>query len=199
MNRDLPWFPFYARDWLLSRTVRLLTYEQKGVYIDLLANAWDWGGDGEPCLPNDPRALAQLLGLQYPQRWRKVAQPLIDQCFVEREGRLYNDKLSHVWEVQTAKRAIAAMAGRASAEKRKGNVRSTAGATPGQRTLPGRSPPVAADGQRTVSERSTENQPLQSQTQSQRPFPQTPLPNPLAASVGAALQRATDARRDRDR
>lgn len=36
----LVWFPFFPDRWLLSRSVRLMTLEQRGVYVELLCHAW---------------------------------------------------------------------------------------------------------------------------------------------------------------
>src|SRR5271155_1931542 len=36
-----PAFQFYAKDWRSSPNVRMMTREERGLYIDLLALAWD--------------------------------------------------------------------------------------------------------------------------------------------------------------
>jgi uncharacterized protein YdaU (DUF1376 family) len=51
----LPWFPFYAADWLADEKVQLMTAEQRGAYIHLLAYQWREGS-----VPADPLHLAQL-------------------------------------------------------------------------------------------------------------------------------------------
>src|SRR5215475_14427075 len=40
----LPWFKFFATDWLTDLPVRLMSSRQKGWYIDLLCWAWQEGG-----------------------------------------------------------------------------------------------------------------------------------------------------------
>ena len=52
---NAPWFKFFPSDWLLSRTVRLMTAEQRGIYIQLLCEQW-YGANG---LPSDEKALIQ--------------------------------------------------------------------------------------------------------------------------------------------
>lgn len=55
----LPWFAFYARDWLASSTVARLTLEEEGAFIRLLAHGWEMDG-----IPADRRELATLLRLK---------------------------------------------------------------------------------------------------------------------------------------
>lgn len=57
MTDRLPWFPFYAGDWLADLKVRMLTTAQRGVYADLLAFQWREG-----VVPNDGPGLAAMLG-----------------------------------------------------------------------------------------------------------------------------------------
>lgn len=109
MSDRFPWFPFYAADWRLSRSVRAMTPEQRGGYVELLCVAWDDGLE-EPSLPTDDAALAKLSELGA-KRWAKVGAA-IRACFYERDGRLYNEKLSKVWEIQRARYELKSMAGR---------------------------------------------------------------------------------------
>jgi uncharacterized protein YdaU (DUF1376 family) len=51
-----PYFKFFVDDWRAGTTE--LTYEQKGLYIDLLCLMWD----RKSGLPNDPAEIAKLLG-----------------------------------------------------------------------------------------------------------------------------------------
>lgn len=51
----LPWFKFYASDWISDGHVRTMTSRQKGWYIDLLCYAWQEGG-----LPDSLPALRTL-------------------------------------------------------------------------------------------------------------------------------------------
>lgn len=55
MSEKLPWFKFYASDWISDARVRAMTSRQKGWYIDLMAYAWQEGG-----LPDDPKVLMVL-------------------------------------------------------------------------------------------------------------------------------------------
>ena len=52
-----PAFQFYARDWISSQRVSLMTLEAEGAYIRLLSYCWLHGS-----IPADPDKLAQLIG-----------------------------------------------------------------------------------------------------------------------------------------
>lgn len=53
----IPYFPFYPDDWLSSPRVMTMTYEQRGLYIHLLAMGWKLDGCS---IPNDPALLRRL-------------------------------------------------------------------------------------------------------------------------------------------
>jgi uncharacterized protein YdaU (DUF1376 family) len=55
-----PAFQFYAKDWLASRQVKMMSPEQRGYYIQLLAEAWDSKEPGT--LPVDVEDLWFLAG-----------------------------------------------------------------------------------------------------------------------------------------
>lgn len=109
-SNRFPWFPLYVGDWRMSETVRAMSYEQRGVYLELLCIAWGDGAE-HPTLPANPAALARLTALG--SRWAKIGAPIVAQCFEEHDGRLTNPKLSHVWDVQRARYELKAVAGRA--------------------------------------------------------------------------------------
>ncbi len=115
MTAELHWFPFFVKDWLSSPARMAMLPEQRGAYFDLLAIAWG-NGEQEPFLPNDDATLSALSGLG--RRWRKLG-PLVRAQFTDRDGCLYNAKLSSVWFKQHDKheRAVqrAAAGGRAKA------------------------------------------------------------------------------------
>lgn len=138
MSDRFPWFPFYVADWRLSRAVRQMTYEQRGMYHELLCVAW---GDGteSPYLINDGDWLSKELGISL-ARWRKIGGPIV-ACFeAETTGRLVSARLTKAWEIQRAKYDLAKKAGLASADRRRNesinartNARSTGVASPLER------------------------------------------------------------------
>lgn len=115
MADRFPWYPHYVADWRLSRSVRQMTYEQRGMYRELMDVAW---GDGtvEPCLTDDDAWIAKELGVPL-ARWKKVG-PAIRACWEARGGKLYNPRLSKAWEIQRAKYDLKVKAGKESAKKR---------------------------------------------------------------------------------
>lgn len=105
-KRDRNPFPsmhFYPDRWLSGRATRMMTPEQKGGFMDLLAHAWD--GD-EPCtLPDDPTLLAQLSGLGA-KRWQ-AAGALIRAQFAtvpDLPGRIRNSQQFEIYCRQIIKR-----------------------------------------------------------------------------------------------
>jgi hypothetical protein len=116
-ENTLHWFPFFAKDWLSSPARMAMSPAQRGAYIDLLAFAWG-NGDAEPCLDPDPLILAGLSGLG--RDWKRLS-PLILAQFKERDGLLYNAKLSSVWRDQQAKHHTAVERGRTGGQKKAAN------------------------------------------------------------------------------
>lgn len=106
---DLHWFPMYSEKWLGSAAINQMLPEQEGAYCRLLNVMWLAAGDGEPHLPTDDDALAQMSRLG--KRWKKLG-PLIRAQFNERDGLLYNTRLSEVWREQQLRHAKAVERGR---------------------------------------------------------------------------------------
>jgi uncharacterized protein YdaU (DUF1376 family) len=111
---DLHWFPFYPKDWLSGAGVQMMQPEQRGAFIQLLALAWG-EGDETPSLPSDDEALASLSGLG--ARWRKLGA-IVRKQFTEDRGRLYNAKLSEIWNESQIKHEKAVERGNKSAKAR---------------------------------------------------------------------------------
>jgi uncharacterized protein YdaU (DUF1376 family) len=74
MKGPSPAFQFYPKDWLSDARVKAMTFEEKGVYIDLLSVYWIEDG-----LPTDPARLSRLLGIEA-KRFARV-WPAIAACF----------------------------------------------------------------------------------------------------------------------
>jgi uncharacterized protein YdaU (DUF1376 family) len=162
-TEQFPWFPMYAADWQISHSVRAMTREQRGFFIDLLTLMWDKGQE-EPSLPADPADLRQLMSSPAAE-WRRCA-PTVLACFTERDGRLYNARLSSVWDIQRSKRDL--LSGR------------------GQRGAAARWHP---DSNAQASDKQSLGNSNQTQSQ-RRAVPvqgRTPLAAPLAALVPSAI------------
>jgi uncharacterized protein YdaU (DUF1376 family) len=89
--KNAPAFQFYARDWLADAEVRLLTLEQRGAYIDLLAYCWERDG-----LPTDAEKLRKLIGATSKEAARVL--PAVLPFFTESDGLYRNGKLDKVRE-----------------------------------------------------------------------------------------------------
>lgn len=93
---NLPHFSFYPRDWLAD--VAHLSYEERGVFFDLLCHMWV---RGEDCaLPDDDRAIAKLLRVT-PARWRKWKSVLIESfspVLFQKNGKLFSRRLQKEYQ-----------------------------------------------------------------------------------------------------
>ena len=114
MNRP-PAFQFYPKDWLSSKSVALMTLEQEGAYIHLLAHCWE----SDDCsLPDDDKQLAILSRMS--ERWFSDSAA-IKLCFVKhptRKGRLVNIRLHRYWKELRGKQRERAASGRKGANAR---------------------------------------------------------------------------------
>jgi len=92
-----PAFQFYPADYLSSRTIRRLTLEQRGAWLELICSEWL---DGP--LENDPAELASIVGVsakEFARLW-----PGLDRCFELENGKLVNPRLEREREAQAANR-----------------------------------------------------------------------------------------------
>src|SRR5262245_54205115 len=83
-----PAFLFYARDWMAGTLT--MTPEEKGVYITLLAYAWDNEG-----LPNSIEKLAKINSISF-RKMTKFWGKLQRKFQLDAEGRWRNLKLERV-------------------------------------------------------------------------------------------------------
>lgn len=88
MKRKSPSFQFYPDAWLSSADIMLMTPAEEGAYVRLLCIAWM---DADCSLPADSRVLASLSRLG--DEWEGESGEKIRAKFVERDGRLYNERL----------------------------------------------------------------------------------------------------------
>jgi uncharacterized protein YdaU (DUF1376 family) len=120
-REQAPAFQFYARDWLASGSVAVLSVEERGAYITLLARCWLMVE-----LPLDPDEIAALAGVKVGW-WAKHGERVMRQ-FHKTDTGYRNDRLDEERGKQAA--YSEQQSGRAAAGwlKRHGN----AGAMPGQ-------------------------------------------------------------------
>jgi len=116
VSAALPWFKFYATDWLADPRVRCFSLAQRGAYVDLLALAWQEGGViGEPVL------LRRFLGDPGAEQ---ISDPELDAvlaCFSLElvDGRRSHPKLEAVRSQKQAEQRAGATGGKASGEARR--------------------------------------------------------------------------------
>ena len=123
-----PAFQFYAKDWISSKKVRMLSPLQRGYYIQLLAEAWDSTPIGT--LPNDPEMLRKLACEPSQEEWAKHSPAVIEIFKKIRGNLLASTRLIKERDKQIERKSKCKMAGHISASNRKqkklaGNKRST--------------------------------------------------------------------------
>lgn len=148
---DFPWFPFWAKDFLNSRTVRLMCPEEVGIYTLLLAHEWMDGPIGD-----DAGEWSILTQGADPTDVQRV----LERCFTLTDLGWVNERLEEVRDEQIEKRMQKVRAGKASAKSRshkKKERRSNARSTDAQRTY-----------QRSTNEPDTDTEPEDSTSSSLR-------------------------------
>ena len=96
LKEKAPAYQWYPKDWQSDSRVRRMTYEQRGIYRELLDIQWLEGS-----LPDDAQQLAEILGcplFRFEKAW-----PLIRECFTVRDAdqrllqmRLERQRLEHL-------------------------------------------------------------------------------------------------------
>lgn len=108
MSKKLPWFPFYYLDWLSDSEVAMMTYSEKGLFIDMLSRCYNEDG-----LPSDEKKLIRLF---------KCNVEDLQECvkmFYKKDEKLFNKKLDAIKKDQRKVSTGRSKAGKASAEARK--------------------------------------------------------------------------------
>ena len=83
-----PWYRWFALDFRQSPAVRLMTFDQRACYRELLDECWLEGS-----IPDDPTILARLIGFNQ-ERFAGEVWPVVRQSFSERgAGRLVNARI----------------------------------------------------------------------------------------------------------
>ena len=86
-----PYFAFYRQDWLADNKVMMMTYEEKGVYIDILCHMWNY--QNENCfLPDNDTFMCRLLRIK-PQKWKRLKKTFVDgpySVFFIDDGKIFS-------------------------------------------------------------------------------------------------------------
>jgi uncharacterized protein YdaU (DUF1376 family) len=108
-----PAFQFYPGDWLGSQRVSLLTLEEEGAYLRLLASCWQHGS-----IPSDPDKIARLIGKGSSTNLATTLATMFQQHPTE-STLLVHDRLEREREKQDAWSEKCREGGKKSAELRK--------------------------------------------------------------------------------
>ena len=90
----LDWFPFYYKDFTLSKKVRRMTHEQKGAYLSLLIEAWSDPSCSLPIRSSELHTLINWTGSEKDFE-------LVRACFSvhpEQPRKLHNARLYQEWK-----------------------------------------------------------------------------------------------------
>lgn len=90
-----PAFQFYPKDFMSSSKVLRMSNTEVGIYTKLLCVCWLDNG-----LPTDLTALARIAGMPLRQFGRAWSMGPLRECFHERGGLLYNDRLDRERKAQ---------------------------------------------------------------------------------------------------
>lgn len=158
----LPWFQFWAEEWLLDREVVRLPVADQGVLVHLFCVSWVHGGITE----DDLAPIAAALRVD-----KEQIRSILDQFYDSQDG---------TW---THHRQTAAMA----EQERLRQQRSNAGRTSAQRKANDRSTPVDRPLQREPNIRSTIESEIEIESQSDTP-PTTPGVGAVPVSEATAVE-----------
>ena len=114
MKKEFPFMPFYTQDWLADDKVSAYSYEEKGVYHEILVYLWQ---SDTASLPDDNTFLARLLKLS-PRKFLSLRSVLIDGQFSALHSietpdgpRIVQDRLTAEWQKARAIKEKRAEAG----------------------------------------------------------------------------------------
>lgn len=114
MAFELPWFPFYAKDFITSENVIAMNLASRGAYVTLLAHQRIEGS-----IPSEIKRIAAILRTTI--ECAEELWPEIQPCFVAMEGtkkRLVNPKLHDIREESISSSVSRSEAGKTAAKCR---------------------------------------------------------------------------------
>ena len=106
-----PAFQFYPTDWLGSQRVQMLTLEEEGAYIRLVASCWQHGS-----IPADTEQCARIIGKGCSTTVARVVQAMFQPS--HEAGRLVHDRLESERIKQADWREKSSLGGKKSAQMR---------------------------------------------------------------------------------
>lgn len=94
---DMPWFQFFASDWLAG--TRGLSAVETGIYITLIASMYD----REEALQNDTERLARLCGASVKQFGQAIGKLIDDGKILLVDGKLWNARVEEQLKLRASK------------------------------------------------------------------------------------------------
>ena len=113
---NLPWFKFFARDFLADQNVILMSQAERGLDVSLKSSFWLAGS-----LPADPVRLARLCHASHDE-FREL-WPAVERYFEQRGDRLFHTALEEQRNEAIAVFRALSEGGRKGAERRWGGLR----------------------------------------------------------------------------
>lgn len=113
MTKDVPYFPLYAANILASKPFRVMTLEQRGLWITLMMECWV-----NRNVPSDLSEMAKFLGLSVPEVSRATAA--LQTFSLDREGsQIFSRELEEQREKFLNSREGKSKGGKLGAERKK--------------------------------------------------------------------------------
>lgn len=170
------WFAFNPADWLTSKSVRMMSKAERGVYINLLALCW---GEEVPGTLPAAEDTVRRMGEMSTAEWGESGPAILAQFPMAECGTFrYNPRLTTERIEQERKSEINAEAGRRSAEKRAAEkAAKQAKATEGQRTFNEKGTAVALN-PTAVEKTATERQLITTTITIEQPMSDSATPSP---------------------
>jgi len=113
----LPYYRWWVQDYRGSRNVQRLTWQQRGIYRELLDECWDKGA-----IPDDPEALADIVGCDEAEM-RAAWVPIRRLFAVAEDGRMFSPRLEKERTAEDRVRVLRAIAGRKGGLAKASNAR----------------------------------------------------------------------------
>lgn len=88
--RRIPFFPFYISDFKGHPEVRMMDFQERALYLELLFSCWESSDD---CIPDDPVRLARLIGLSV-EDFKKYFHFVRDRFTEQTPGRLTHPRIA---------------------------------------------------------------------------------------------------------
>ena len=88
MSKELPYMKFWVSDYRNDPAVRLMTVEERGIYLEIIFELWEQGG----FIDDDLDKLAKLINVK-PKRFLKIF-PKISEKFLRKDKKISHKKVT---------------------------------------------------------------------------------------------------------